>query len=94
MKRNFFFLGMIVYLLLTGCTEVVNDNTLSKQEKSEGWKLLFDGETTNGWRGYNMTELPAAWSVIDGTLMSAGEGDDIGGDIIAVDEFGIQAEWT
>ena len=96
MKRNFLFLGMIVYLLLTGCTEVVKDNTLSKQEKSEGWKLLFDGETTNGWRGYNMTELPAAWSVMDGTLMSAGEGDDIGGDIIAVDEYGnfdLQLDW-
>lgn len=96
MKKNLLFIGMIVFALFVGCTEVVKDNTLSKQEKSEGWKLLFDGQTTNGWRGYNLAEIPTAWSAVDGTLMSAGEGGDIGGDIITVDKyenFDLKLDW-
>ncbi len=96
MKKNLLIIGIMVCASLVGCNEVVKDNTLSKQEKAEGWKLLFDGQSTDGWRGYKMTELPAAWSAIDGTLMSAGEGGDIGGDIITVDEyenFHLKLDW-
>ena len=34
-------------------------NKLSAEETSGGWKLLFDGTTSTGWRGYNKTEFPA-----------------------------------
>ena len=49
--------------------------------------LLFDGETSQGWRGYLMDVLPEGWIVEDGTLMSLGRGDDIGGDIITKKQF-------
>ncbi|MDZ4685884.1 MAG: nitrilase-related carbon-nitrogen hydrolase, partial [Planctomycetaceae bacterium] len=61
-------------------------NTLTASEKSAGWRLLFDGQTTAGWRGYNRQILPSGWQVIDGTLVrtsggaggqGAGGGDDI-----------------
>lgn len=43
-------------------------NTLTADEKAAGWKLLFDGKTTNGWRGYQKEKVPDGWKVIDGTL--------------------------
>jgi len=38
-------------------------NTLSDQEKKEGWVLLFDGKNFDGWRKYNGTEMPAEWTI-------------------------------
>ena len=43
-------------------------NTLTDAEKSAGWKLLFDGKTTDGWRGYKSKTMPDKWKVIDGNL--------------------------
>jgi len=43
-------------------------NKLSPGEKSEGWKLLFDGETTNGWHSFNKKEAGSAWLVKEGEL--------------------------
>lgn len=44
-------------------------NTVSEDEKKLGYKLLFDGSTTNGWRGLNMDHAPAVWSVENGELI-------------------------
>lgn len=43
------------------------DNTLSKKEKKEGWVLLFDGTTLNGWRGYKNIQTDG-WAVKDGEI--------------------------
>jgi hypothetical protein len=43
-------------------------NTLTKQEARAGWQLLFDGTSTTGWRGYNMTEFPDCWTIEDEAL--------------------------
>ena len=43
-------------------------NTLSAAEKAAGWKLLFDGRTTAGWRGFKTPEPDAGWTVKDGAL--------------------------
>ncbi len=96
MKYNLAFIGLIAGLLIAGCTAQDKDNTLSSKEKKEGWKLLFDGQTTNGWRGYNSAEMPAAWKAVDGTLMSSGEGGDIGGDVITnemYENFDLKLDW-
>jgi Domain of Unknown Function (DUF1080) len=52
-------------------------NSLTTAEQAAGWKLLFDGRTTDGWRGYKQTSVPGGWQVVDGALTRAGEGGDI-----------------
>jgi hypothetical protein len=72
--------------------EQTNPNTLTKRETNEGWKLLFDGKTMNGWRGAYMDALPSkGWEVRDGMLIvqeSGGREAAFGGDIVTVDEYG------
>src|SRR5262245_6197485 len=52
-------------------------NTLTDKEKSEGWKLLFDGQTTNGWHSYNQKGMPEGWAVKDGALTRVSKTTDI-----------------
>lgn len=77
--------------------EILPDNSLSEQEKGEGWMLLFDGENTDGWRAYNGISFPEGWIVEDGALKGLGKGGDIGGDIvfapIEFSEFELIFEW-
>lgn len=62
-------------------------NTLSAAEKAAGWTLLFDGKTTDGWRGFHSDTFPAAgWEVKDGCIKTTGQGPS-GGDIITVGEY-------
>ncbi|WP_434084132.1 3-keto-disaccharide hydrolase [Fodinibius sediminis] len=67
-------------------------NTLTSQEKEEGWVLLFDGETTNGWRGVYKEAFPEkGWKVEDGLLKvvaSGGGESEFGGDIITENQYG------
>lgn len=46
-----------------------NHNTLSDQEKSEGWTSLFDGKTINGWHLFNKGNTASAWSADSGMLI-------------------------
>ena len=66
-------------------------NTLTEQEKAQGFSLLFDGETTNGWRGAGKETFPEkGWKVSDGVLMveaSGGAEAAYGGDIVTLDEY-------
>ena len=57
-------------------------NTLTEKEEKAGWRLLFDGETINGWHGYNMRGIPDVWSVEDGCIIVSGEGGNEEKDII------------
>ena len=62
------------------------DNVLTEQEKRDGWKLLWDGKTTEGWRGAKLTGFPAkGWRIEDGVLqVEAANGAESGngGDIV------------
>jgi len=67
-------------------------NTLTAAEKKDGWKLLFDGTTTNGWRGFKKDTVPAGWKAVDGALTRV----DKAGDLITTDkyaDFDLTFEW-
>lgn len=58
----------LIYLLSVGlfwsCSnKKAENNQLNDQEKEEGWTLLFDGKTTNGWHLYNKAKIPSTWMV-------------------------------
>lgn len=60
---------------------------LTPAEEAAGWRMLFDGETWNGWRSYRQQTPPAkGWMIEDGTLhVQSGGG---GGDIVTEEVFG------
>ena len=66
-------------------------NKLTQNEQQEGWKLLFDGETTEGWRGAHMEEFPElGWFIENGVLTveeSGGAESQHGGDIVTIGEY-------
>ena len=66
-------------------------NTLTATEKQQGWKLLWDGQTTKGWRAAKGTEFPKqGWEVKDGVLSvleTGGAESRAGGDIVTEAEF-------
>lgn len=61
-------------------------NTISEREAKDGWRLLWDGKTTNGWRGAKLDEFPEkGWSISNGILKvhkSDGGESTNGGDIV------------
>lgn len=93
MKSTLFFLAIASFLLAPALAQESTPppNTLTKQEKKDGWKLLFDGKTTTGWRGAYKTSFPEkGWEIRDGMLIvqpsSGGEAAN-GGDIVTVGEY-------
>ena len=73
--------------------EVVNwvANKLTDSEKRHGWRLLWDGKTTDGWRQANAEHFPEkGWVIEDGTLtvVESGGGESrYAGDIVTEQEF-------
>jgi hypothetical protein len=66
-------------------------NRLTPQEQSEGWRLLFDGQTTTGWRNAHGDSFPEkGWEIRNGELivLESGGGEAAhGGDIVTVDQY-------
>lgn len=69
-------------VLLTACgpkkteSESVAINQLTEQQKADGWKVLFDGQTLNGWRPFKNNECNS-WDVADGALHCMTDQDSV-----------------
>lgn len=68
-----------------------NDNTISAAEAKEGWRLLWDGKTSNGWRGAKRTDFPEKGWVIENGLLKVvnanGAESTNGGDIVTIKKY-------
>ncbi|MFV9551372.1 3-keto-disaccharide hydrolase [Algibacter sp. PT7-4] len=65
---------------------IITKNCLTIDEKKQGWKMLWDGKTTKGWRGAKLNTFPEhGWEIKEGELIvlsSGGAESAAGGDIV------------
>lgn len=76
-----------VLIFLLGCSSRASAgkyNRLSRQEKDQGFKLLFDGKSMDQWRNYKSDTIKAQWQVIDGTMVLTAKG---GRDLVTKEDF-------
>ena len=89
--KNFTSLAFVVLVLVTQVASADASNTLTAEEKAAGWRLLWDGKTTGGWRSVKAEIFPASgWVIKDGVLTVLGKrGQEAAGpgDIITRERF-------
>lgn len=85
--------GIFIATLLTA----QQPNTLTAKEKREGWKLLFDGKSKQGWHTYLRDTVGAKWQVKNGVLVfDPSQPNSGGGDIVtneSFQNFELNLEW-
>jgi len=103
MKNLTYALAALIMLGNLSCSSTTDNGTEEKESDKSAkattgeWIWLFDGKSTDGWRGYNSEGLPDGWILEEGTLKSLGKGGDIGGDIVysgmEFEDFELYMEW-
>jgi hypothetical protein len=87
--------ALLVLSFVVASPALAAHNELTAEEKKAGWKLLFDGKSTKGWRGFKKSTFPEkGWLVKDGGLQL--EKGSKAGDIITEEkfsEFDLTWEW-
>lgn len=101
---KYLFLLLFVSVLVSCSTAPKNEATtsepatattplpqLTEQQKVEGWRLLFDGQTTNGWKIFK-DRKNNSWEVKDGVLHCKAPSEAAGvenerSDIMTIDQF-------
>lgn len=75
-------------------------NTLSEAQRGQGWQLLFDGQSLDGWRGFARDSIPAGWIVENGAIYFTGKTTRESGDPpttlitqTSYDHFDLRFEW-
>lgn len=93
MKKLLFTLAIVMACLWSKNTQAQGTaalNTLTPAEAKDGVILLFDGKTTDQWRGYEKTDFPKGWNIEDNAIHCIGSGKGEagqGGDIITREKF-------
>ena len=64
------------------------NNALTASEKATGWKLLWDGKTTEGWRGAGLSTFPEKGWIVEDGMINQNKGDNKGGgDIVTRNKY-------
>lgn len=64
---------LVAACVLLGLTVVAQERPkITALERSQGWRLLFDGDSLSDWRGYGQNRVPKNWTVTDGWLTTTG----------------------
>ncbi len=92
------FIALSFAALFTGCSsDSQQHNNLSDKEKSEGWKLLFDGKSLTGWHIFNKGNVASAWSADSGQLICNPHAKNVKhGDLVTDGEYenyDLKFEW-
>ena len=83
-------LTLVTLIIVAPAQTKSTANQLTGAEKAAGWRLLFDGKTFDGWRGFHSDKVPAGWAIEDGCIKKVpaqGELGQAGGDLITGDQF-------
>ncbi len=105
-KINLFAAFIILNLVMASCGTAadneltVDDSTfynMVNENDSTQWIGLFDGQTLNGWHGFNKTEKVTNWIIEDSALVCLGAAEwDTGGDLVsdnAYENFELEWDW-
>lgn len=88
---------LLAGIFISSCNGKPGPNELTDQEKKDGWALMFDGKTTNGWHLYNKGAVPSAWTVDHEELYCRPNTPDLThGDLVSDKEyenFDLKFEW-
>lgn len=88
-------LGFVACLVLSTAVKA-QDNTLTKKEIKQGWKLLFDGTDLKGWHSFNRDTVAANWIVKDGQIQYNREHNNAGDDLVTdgvYENYELQLQW-
>lgn len=87
MKKGFkWVIALLAITITQGYSQGNKMNQLSKKEKKQGWVLLFDGSTSNGWTKSSGQPFPTqGWQINDGVLTL--KANARAGDIVTTEEF-------
>lgn len=98
MKRKI--LSVVFFAVISSVLVSAQNNKLTEKEKSEGWKLLFDGNSFDGWRKCNSTDMATNWEISEESMkVKRGEkaGYGQGGDILfgteKYSDFELSIDW-
>ena len=93
--KTVLFLLLATIIMSFNTDHIQKDNTLTEKEKKEGWVLLFDGTTMNGWRTYKNKESDG-WDVKNGELYCKEEGVSKRADLVTgnkYENYELQIDW-
>lgn len=93
--KGFAFILLFSVLFFSNSLTAQKQNSLTNQEKKDGWHLLFDGQTMSGWHKYGDGPVGKGWKIANGAIFFDPSAND-GGDIVTNREFEnfyLKLEW-